>query len=292
MSATSKKKDFDNMVTKMIHGSDVIVEVIDARFPTLSRTRRYEKLVLRNRSKQLFVAMNKVDLVPDPVVRKWRDILEEEKIKVIPTSARERLSTSVLRNKMIKAVGKEYFYITACFIGLPNTGKSSLINILKGRASAPVAPVPGYTRALQVLRITTRLRIYDTPGVIPKQLSLGDQVLLGLKRSEKLPDPVKGAWALVQRIDELDPDVLKEKYDIEYDSPPEFLEKFAEKRHRRMKGGELDLDTAALIFLNEHINKAKIPIWEDPDEYLRKRDAWRKEDEDEEDFEEDEEEIK
>ena len=129
MSASSKKRDFDNMVRKMIHGSDVIVEVIDARFPSLSRVRRYENLVLRNRSKQLFVAMNKVDLVPDPVVQKWKHILQEEKIKVIPTSARERLSTSILRNSMIKAVGKDFFYITACFIGLRNTGKSSLINI-------------------------------------------------------------------------------------------------------------------------------------------------------------------
>lgn len=273
MSASSKKRDFDNMVRKMIHGSDVIVEVIDARFPTLSRTRRYENLVLRNRSKQLFVAMNKVDLVPDPIVQKWKYILQDEGIKVIPTSARERLSTSILRNKIIRAVGKDFFYITACFIGLPNTGKSSLINILKGRSSAPVAPVPGYTRALQVLRITTRLRIFDTPGVIPKQLSLGDQVLLGLKRSEKLPDPVRGAWALVHRIDEINPYVLREKYDIEYESPPEFLEKFAEKRNKRKKGGGLDLDTAALILLNEHINKAKIPIWEDPDEYLKKRDG-------------------
>jgi ribosome biogenesis GTPase A len=47
MSASSKKRDFDNMVRKMIHGSDVIVEVIDARFPTLSRVRKYENLVLR-----------------------------------------------------------------------------------------------------------------------------------------------------------------------------------------------------------------------------------------------------
>ncbi|MHA1419275.1 MAG: GTPase [Candidatus Heimdallarchaeaceae archaeon] len=281
MSATSRKRDFDNMVRKMIHGSDVVVEVIDARFPTLSRAKAYENLVLRNRSKQLFVAMNKVDLVPDSIVQKWRDILQEEGIKVIPTSARERLSTSILRNKMIKAVGKDFFYITACFIGLPNTGKSSLINILKGRSSAPVAPVPGHTRALQVLRITTRLRIFDTPGVIPKQLSLGDQVLLGLKRSEKLPDPVKGAWALIHRIDEINPDILKEKYEIEYESPPEFLEKFTEKRNKKKKGGELDVDTAAVIFLNEHINKAKIPIWEDPDEYLRKRDEDFEDDSDE-----------
>jgi ribosome biogenesis GTPase A len=194
----SKKKDFDSMVREMIRGSDVVVEVIDARFPNLSRTKKYENMVKRDRSKKLLIAMNKVDLVPNNIVQKWKSILEKEGIKVIATSARERLSTSVLRNSIISSVRKDFFYITACFIGLPNTGKSSLINILKGRSSAPVAPVPGYTRALQVLRITTRLRIFDTPGVIPAKLSLADQVLLGLIRPEKLPDYQKAAWALME----------------------------------------------------------------------------------------------
>ncbi|NPD89132.1 MAG: GTPase RsgA [Asgard group archaeon] len=264
----AKKEDFDMMVRRMINGSDVVVEVIDARFPSLSRAKRYENRVLKNRSKKLFVAMNKVDLVPNKVVQKWKSILNKEGIYVIPTSARERLSTTILRNSIISAVGKDFFYITACFIGLPNTGKSSLINILKGRSSAPVSPIPGFTRALQVLRITTRLRIFDTPGVIPIKLSLANQVLLGVIRPEKLPDYMKAAWALVHKIDQLNPGILSETYEIEYDSPPEFLEKFAEKRHKRKKGGGLDLETAAVIFMNEHINKARIPVWENPDDYL------------------------
>lgn len=267
----SKKQDFDTMVRKMIKGSDVVVEVIDARFPSLSRAKKYENMVKREKSKKLLIAMNKVDLVPDRVVQKWKTILQEEQIHIIPTSARERLSTKVLRNTIIRAVGKDFFYITACFIGLPNTGKSSLINILKGRSSAPVAPIPGFTRALQVLRITTRLRIFDTPGVIPAKLSLADQILLGVIKPEKLPDYQKAAWALVHRIDQIDSNAISKTYDIKYESPPEFLVKFAEKRHKRKKGGELDLDTAAVIFMSEYVNKAKIPIWEDPEEYLRKK---------------------
>lgn len=265
---SQKKSDFDTMVRKMIKESDVIVEVLDARFPSLSRAKKYENLVLRDSRKQLLLVLNKVDLVPKTIVDKWLNIFKTENIVVIPTSARERLSTSVLRNKIIGSVKKEFFYITSCFIGLPNTGKSSLINILKGRSSAPVAPIPGHTRALQVLRITTRLRIFDTPGVTPVRLSLADQVLLGVIRPEKLPDYQKAAWALVHRIDQLNPGSIKQTYEIDYKDPFEFLEKFAEKRHKRQKGGELDLDTAALIFLNEHTNKAKIPVWEDPDEYL------------------------
>ena len=226
-------------------------------------------MVLRDPSKILIIAMNKVDLVPNHIVGKWKKIFEKEKIIVIPTSARARLSTSVLRNKIISSVKKEFFYITACFIGLPNTGKSSLINILKGRSSAPVAPIPGYTKALQVLRITTRLRIFDTPGVLPSQLSIADQILLGVVRPESLSDPVKAAWALVHRIDEINPNVISETYEIDYQSPPEFLEKFAEKRNKKKKGGELDLETAARVLLTEHNNKARIPIWENPDAYLR-----------------------
>lgn len=266
-----KKDDYDTMVYKMIKDSDVIIEVVDARFPSLSRTKKYENMVLRNSSKTLIIAMNKVDLVPKHVVTKWKRILEKEGIMVIPTSARERLSTSVLRNKIIASVKKEFYYITSCFIGLPNTGKSSLINILKGRSSAPVAPIPGFTKALQVLRITTRLRIFDTPGVIPPKLSMADQILLGVVQPGKLDDPVKAAWSLIHRIDEIDPNIISKTYAIDYESPPEFLEKFAEKRHKKKKGGELDLETAARVLLTEHNNKAKIPVWEDPDEYLEEK---------------------
>ncbi len=263
-----RKDDYDTMVYKMIRDSDVIIEVVDARFPSLSRTKKFENMVLRNPSKTLLIAMNKVDLVPNHIVTKWKKILEKERISIIPTSARERLSTSILRNRIISSADKEFFYITSCFIGLPNTGKSSLINILKGRSSAPVAPIPGFTKALQVLRITTRLRIFDTPGVIPVKLSMADQILIGIIRPEKLSDPVKAAWSLIHRIDEINPNIISKTYEIEYESPPEFLEKFAEKRHKKKKGGELDLETAARVLLAEHTNKAKIPIWEDPDKYL------------------------
>ena len=146
-----------------------------------------------------------------------------------------------------------------------------MINILKGRSSAPVAPIPGFTKALQVLRVTTRLRVFDTPGVIPPKMSMADQILLGVVIPGKLSDPVKAAWSLVHRIDEINPNIISETYDIEYESPPEFLEKFAEKRHKKKKGGELDLETAARVLLTEHNNKAEIPIWEDPDEYLKKK---------------------
>ncbi len=272
-----KKRDYPAMVRKMIKGSDVVVEVIDSRFPSLSRAKKYENMVKRAKDKTLLIAMNKVDLVPRQVVSQWKKIFMDEGISVIPTSARERLSTNVLKKAIIRSVKGEIFYITSCFIGLPNTGKSSLINILKGRSSAPVAPIPGFTKALQVLRITTRLRIFDTPGVLPSHLSLTDKLLLGTIRPEQIPDTLRASWALVNRIDTIKPNAIKEIYDIDYETPVEFVEKFAEKRNKRKKGGELDLDTAATIFLSEHINKGKIPVWEDPDEYLRKKEERERE---------------
>lgn len=263
-----KQIDYHAMVRKMIKDSDVIVEVIDARFPSLCRAKKYERMVQRHPQKSLLVAMNKVDLIPNRVASAWKSILQKEGLYVIGTSARERLSTAILKKAILRSAPKNMFYITACFIGLPNTGKSALINILKGRSSAGVAPIPGYTKALQVLRITTRLRIFDTPGVIPPQISKTKQILLGVIRPEQLDDTVKAAWSLVHQIDELNPGSVSQTYDIKYDDPIEFLEKFAERRNRRKKGGELDLETAANIFLNEYI-QGKIPVWEDPKNYLK-----------------------
>ncbi|MHA1415121.1 MAG: GTPase [Candidatus Heimdallarchaeaceae archaeon] len=265
-----KKRDFAKIVRNMIRQSEVVCEVIDGRFPSLSRVRKYENMVLRNPKKSLVIAMNKIDLVPDKVVKKWKKILEEEGLNVIAVSARERLSTSILRKELLKVAPPETYFVTACFIGLPNTGKSSLINILKGRASAPVAPIPGYTRAEQVLRITTRLRIFDTPGVLTKNINPNERILLGTYRWDQLADHVKASWVLVQGIEKYNPGILTEVYGIEYRSPPEFIEKFAEKRNRRKKGGVLDIETAASIFMNEYI-QGKIPIWEDPETYLKER---------------------
>ena len=251
----------------MIHKSDVVCEVIDGRFPSLSRVQKYERIVSKHPNKRLVIAMNKIDLVPDKIIKKWVQIFKDEGLNVIAVSARERLSTSILRKKLLAAAPDRQFYVTACFIGLPNTGKSSLINILKGRASAPVAPIPGYTKAEQVLRITTRLRIFDTPGVLTKAIEPTDRILLGTYRWDQLDDAVKAAWVLAQELEKHNPGVLKEVYNIDFDSPVDFLEKFAEKRNRRKKGGELDIEVAATIFMNEHI-KGKIPVWEDPEKYI------------------------
>ncbi len=261
------KKNYAKIVRKMISQSDVVCEVIDGRFPSLSRVKQYEKIVKNNPKKRLIIAMNKIDLVPDDIVKKWIKIIKKEGLNVIAVSARERTSTSILRKALIQFAPPKVFYVTACFIGLPNTGKSSLINILKGRSSAPVAPIPGYTKSEQVLRITTRLRIFDTPGVLTRATSPNERILLGTYRWDQLNDHVKAAWVLVQEIEKLNPAILSQVYQIKYSSPEEFIEKYAEKRNRRKKGGELDIETAASIFMNEYI-QGKIPVWEDPELYL------------------------
>ncbi|MHA1305045.1 MAG: GTPase [Candidatus Heimdallarchaeaceae archaeon] len=263
-----KKRDYSKIVRRMIYQSDVVCEVIDGRFPSLSRVKKYEQMVERYPKKSLVIAMNKIDLVPDRVVKRWVKILKEEGLNVLAVSARERLSTSLLRKELLEVAPPDVFYVTACFIGLPNTGKSSLINILKGRSSAPVAPIPGYTRSEQVLRITTRLRIFDTPGVLTKSIEPNERILLGTYRWDQLADHVKASWVLVQGINKHNPNILKEVYGIDYDSPEDFIRKFAEKRNRRKKGGVLDIEAAASIFMNEYI-VGKIPIWEDPEKYLQ-----------------------
>ena len=134
------KDDYDTMVRKMIKGSEVVVEVLDARFPSLSRSGRYERMVHRDPSKRLLIVLNKVDLVPDHIVKKWRRILSSEGFKVIPTSARERLSTSVLRNAILSAVKDDMYH--CLFYRSPKYWEKFLDQYSKGEIKCSSCPYP------------------------------------------------------------------------------------------------------------------------------------------------------
>jgi len=75
---------------------------------------------------------------------------------------------------------------------------------------------------------------------------------------------------LVQGIEKYNLGILTEVYGIEYRSPPEFIEKFAEKRHRRKKGGGLDIEAGASILMNENI-QGEIRIWKNLETYLKEK---------------------
>jgi len=134
-------------------------------------------------------------------------------------------------------------------VGYPNTGKSSIINAIKGRASAPVSSVAGFTKGLQIIRVSSKIQLIDSPGVIPF-VEQDDFLLafLSAKSPEKLKDPEGDA---MQLIDALGGKVEK-FYGVKKEEDSEqTLENIALKIKALKKGGIPDIKRAAMDILRK-----------------------------------------
>ncbi|AAY80876.1 GTPase [Sulfolobus acidocaldarius] len=235
-----------------IRKSDLVVEVLDAREPDLTRSKRLENYVMENQ-KKLLIVLNKGDLIPVEVLEKWKKFIEEnEGIPTIYISATRHLGTKVLREKIKELIEGEGKII---FIGYPKTGKSSIINALKGRHSATTSKHPmsyGYTRSIQLFRIDNRIFAWDTPGIIPPDGNELERIIRGAN-VDKLEDPVRGAKLLIERIEGIDKSVLRNTYKIDYSNYLDFLEKLALKRGWILKTShEPNIDEAAKAFIRDY----------------------------------------
>ncbi|NPA86310.1 MAG: GTPase RsgA [bacterium] len=182
-------------VLRVVRRADVVVEVLDARAPDESRIPRLEELVEANQ-KQLILAINKVDLVPYSYIKYYYKQFSREYPTVL-LSVKNRWGSKKLRRKILECTEKRP--VVVGIVGYPNVGKSSIINMLRGRRVAAVSSRPGFTRGEQLVKVSSNIYIYDTPGVIipesPEKLAL-----LGAYPIEKLREPEKVAEKILEKI--------------------------------------------------------------------------------------------
>ena len=135
---------FWDIVEDVIKESDIVLEVLDARMPELTRNKKAEEFV-ESKEKPMILVMNKIDMAPKQFVKEERNRIN----KIYPcvsVSVKKRKGIVSLRRKIFEIMKKgsrEEEQIKVGVIGYPNTGKSSLINILAGRKKALTGPRPG-----------------------------------------------------------------------------------------------------------------------------------------------------
>ncbi|XP_032373332.1 nucleolar GTP-binding protein 2 isoform X1 [Etheostoma spectabile] len=251
---------------KVIDSSDVVIQVLDARDPMGTRSSSIEAYMKKEKSwKHLIFVLNKCDLVPTWVTKRWVAILSQE----YPTLAfHASLTNSFGKGSLIQLLrqfGKLHTdkkQISVGFIGYPNVGKSSVINTLRSKKVCNVAPLAGETKVWQYITLMRRIFLIDCPGVVyPSEDSESDIVLKGVVQVEKIRNPEEHIAAVLERAK---PEYIQKTYRIPtWSSAEDFLEKMAFRTGKLLKGGEPDLSTVSKMVLNDW-QRGRIPFFVKP----------------------------
>ncbi|KAL3138740.1 Nuclear/nucleolar GTPase 2 [Trebouxia sp. C0010 RCD-2024] len=261
---------------KVVDSSDVVVQVLDARDPLGTRCRHLEQHIKKNaRHKHMLLLINKCDLVPAWVTKRWLGYLSGE----YPCLAFHASITnpfgkgsllSLLRQLSRLRTDKKY--ISVGFVGYPNVGKSSVINTLRTKKVCKVAPVPGETKVWQYITLMKRIFLIDCPGVVYNKNDddQTDIVLKGVVRVENLEDATEHVGAVLKRVKH---EYLVRAYKVKsWDGPVDFLTQLARNSGKLLRGGEPDLNTAARMVLYDW-QRGKIPYFALPPDYQDKGSA-------------------
>ncbi|MBO6000057.1 MAG: ribosome biogenesis GTPase YlqF [Lachnospiraceae bacterium] len=237
---------------------DALIELADARIPVSSRNPDIDRLF---KDKFRILIFNKADLADPKENEKIKEYFEKMGQSVMFTDARDRsnaadikrilrqqCSSKLERDRKRGIIGRP---LRAMVAGIPNVGKSTLINSFIGKASAKTGNKPGVTRGKQWLRMDKDIELLDTPGILWPKLE-GERTginlaLTGSIREEILPLE-ELAQALTEYVNNHYAGLLMEKYG------GEDIESIAVSRNLLVKGGEPDLNRAVRLLLDDFRN--------------------------------------
>ena len=238
---------------------DVACELLDARIPLSSRNPILGDLIV---NKRRIIVLNKSDLADPGITALWKERFKREADHVVVMNSvtgygvkelmkslehiRDTRNAESLRKKPLRLM----------IVGVPNVGKSSLINRLTGKKGARTGNKPGVTRGKQWLNLGTDIQLLDTPGILwPKfedpQTGL-NLAYCGSVKDETM-DLIELALSLIGRISEKHYPLLAARYRLQAlrETPPEIMEAIGKGRGYLLSGGRIDHERTARTVLDE-----------------------------------------
>lgn len=203
---------------------DIIFEVIDARIPYSSKNKDIDSLI---KNKPRILIMTKMDLCDLNKTKEWIKYYESIGYKVIPLDllnnpnlqslTNETNNYSLKMNQKRKEKGLKERKIRALILGIPNVGKSTLINRLVGKKATNVGNKPGITKQLEWIRVNNQIELLDTPGILWPRLD-NQEVALNLAATTAIKEEILNvediAIYIINKMLKEYPDNIKERYNL------------------------------------------------------------------------------
>lgn len=239
---------------------DMVIELVDARVPVATLNPIFDRLFA---NKGRLLLLSKSDLADPKATEEFVDKFNEDRTSfAVNLSNRNDINRilkeiSNIKNKMLeeKDGRVEDFTLKMIVVGMPNVGKSTLLNALKGKKSARVGNTPGLTKNQQWVKTDYGFMILDTPGILStsrknKTLVNNLKLVNGIENIED--DPAELAIILIDILKDLYPGVLKDRYDVNEDADRvAILEDIGRARGTLLRGGEIDYSRAGQILLQD-----------------------------------------
>ena len=243
---------------------DVVVELLDARIPAASANPMLREIV---GDKPRVVALNKRDLADEKMTKCWLEYFRAQKLPAVALDSvtgkgmRELLAliekAAKHRTERLVSKGVAARKARVMILGIPNVGKSSLINRLAGAAKAKTADKPGVTRAKQWIRIGADVDLLDTPGILwPKfeDRAVGLKLAFTGAVNDEIYDLENVAHLLLAALRRDHPERLQERFKFKEalsETTEELMEAIGRKRGCLLKGGRIDFEKVQHILLTE-----------------------------------------